>query len=136
MRFCVVVVVLFGVACGEASVPDQVGEACTDIGGAFCDRAVDCGFIGGDERLSWVNAFFAGCCGDDGVCNAEVDPAITGSVIRRSGPLARSVRSPGYSGVVAMLVCMSTRHAQSQAVQLHETRRPGVEQWNRSARSL
>lgn len=83
MRFGLAVVLCAVSGCGGSSVPEQIGEACTEIGEVFCERAIDCGFIAGNEQLSCVNAFFEGCCANDGVCNAEVDQSITSDEYQR-----------------------------------------------------
>tara|TARA_R110002096_G_scaffold433887_1_gene653675 strand:- start:13851 stop:14204 length:354 start_codon:yes stop_codon:yes gene_type:complete len=69
-----------GLACGgSSSLPEDVGEACGDIGSAFCDRGIECGFLSEVDRLSCENAFFQGCCVDDGICNRDLDDSISSS---------------------------------------------------------
>ena len=64
---------------GGLSLPEDLGEACSDIGSALCDRAIECGFVTVPDRLSCENGAYAGCCADDGVCNNDLDDSITAS---------------------------------------------------------
>lgn len=53
---------------GGSSLPDDAGGACADMGGAYCARAVDCGFLEASDELSCQNDFQRACCTDDGTC--------------------------------------------------------------------
>ena len=68
-----------GASGGGLSLPEDIGEACSDLGSALCDRGIECGLIGVADRLSCENAAFRACCADDGVCGADIDDGITSS---------------------------------------------------------
>ena len=64
---------------GGLSLPEYLGEACSDIGAALCDRTIECGSLTAAERLSCENVFAHSCCGDDGICNMYLDDSISSS---------------------------------------------------------
>jgi hypothetical protein len=62
------VVGLVGCGGGGGGAPDTLGEACNDIGGALCDRAIDCFPEGAPSQSECVADFRNSCCADDGTC--------------------------------------------------------------------
>jgi hypothetical protein len=46
----------------------SLGEYCSRIGAAVCDRGIACGLATAAERPMCLTEFQAGCCMDDGAC--------------------------------------------------------------------
>ena len=55
-------------ACGGAGAPEDLGQACADVGEEWCARARACFPEGAPSQTSCVNDFVQGCCIDDGTC--------------------------------------------------------------------
>jgi hypothetical protein len=70
-------VCLLGCGGGGGGAPDTLGEACNDVGSAFCERAIDCFPEGAPSQSECVSDFRAGCCGDDGTCGDAARDDIT-----------------------------------------------------------
>lgn len=59
-------------ACGGGGdAPDDVGDACADIGEAWCSRATACEVVA--DELGCVNDFMRACCIDSGACGEPAD---------------------------------------------------------------
>jgi hypothetical protein len=51
----------------------SLGDFCSRIGTALCDRGVACGLATAAERPACLSEFQAGCCGADGSCGMRAE---------------------------------------------------------------
>ena len=73
-RLALVVGLVLGCGCGAGDGPEDVGDACVEVGDALCERAAECGALSPAYTLEQcATVFWAGCCGDSGTCGKSVN---------------------------------------------------------------
>lgn len=58
-------------SCG-APLATTAGQACDEVAGPFCHRAVECGVGPAGSEGDCLRAFTGACCADDNNCDVEI----------------------------------------------------------------
>lgn len=70
---------IFLTNCGGTSAPENLGQACTDLGEEWCIRARECFPNDAPSQTACVNYFYDVCCADDGTCSQPASREISDS---------------------------------------------------------
>lgn len=94
----VILAAVFITACGSgASVPQDLGDACADIGEVYCERADSCGLLD-SSATACVNEFFFYCCAETGECGDPIQQPSSADWDRCLSDVERSACSDIVNG--------------------------------------